>query len=142
MLFTGIGILDTPFDTFDQITKIAAAFLRASIAIVSLVDNERLLFKSQRAIDRGQVERARGLNASATFSVGIYHLRGATRMEGGLRLPEQGPVDWLVRATADENKERSEVRRNHGQTSTDRRRKPAGRCWGAAGIHPAYGAVA
>jgi hypothetical protein len=61
------GILDAPADAFDRITKIAAAFFRVSIAIVSVVDNDRPWFKSQRAIDTGHVEPARGLGASATF---------------------------------------------------------------------------
>ena len=59
-------ILDTPADgSFDRITAIAANFFSAPISIISLVDHDRIWFKSHHGLDLGQVERSPGLCASA-----------------------------------------------------------------------------
>lgn len=59
-------ILDTPADgAFDGITALVAKFLDVPIAIASLVDEDRIWFKSHHGIDVEQVERAPGLCASA-----------------------------------------------------------------------------
>ena len=59
-------ILDTPPDgAFDRITALAARLFDVPIAIISLVDTDRIWFKSHHGIDVQQIERAPGLCASA-----------------------------------------------------------------------------
>lgn len=61
-------ILDTPPDSsFDRITELVAQLLNVPIAIVSLVDSDRIWFKSHHGIEVGEVDRAPGLCASAIF---------------------------------------------------------------------------
>ena len=60
------AILDTPRDgTFDRITRIAARIFDVPIAIVSLVDTDRIWFKSYHVVDVPQIGRDPGLCASA-----------------------------------------------------------------------------
>ncbi|MGI8461005.1 MAG: PP2C family protein-serine/threonine phosphatase [Solirubrobacterales bacterium] len=59
-------VLDTPPDgSFDQITSLAATHFDVPIAIVSIVDTDRIWFKSRHGIDTEQVGRDPGLCASA-----------------------------------------------------------------------------
>lgn len=59
-------ILDTPPDeAFDRITRIAAAVFEVPIAIVSLVDHDRIWFKSRHGLNLAQMQREPGLCASA-----------------------------------------------------------------------------
>lgn len=59
-------ILDTPPDgTFDRITAIAARLFSVPISIISLVDRDRIWFKSHHGIDVQQIARTPGLCASA-----------------------------------------------------------------------------
>jgi signal transduction histidine kinase len=59
-------ILDTPCEgAFDRITLLAARLFKVPIAIVSIVDNDRVWFKSRQGIDVEQVARLPGLCASA-----------------------------------------------------------------------------
>lgn len=59
-------ILDTPCEgAFDRITALAARLFTVPIAIVSIVDNDRVWFKSRHGIDIEQVGRLPGLCASA-----------------------------------------------------------------------------
>ncbi len=59
-------ILDTPPDgAFDRIAQLAARLLDVPIAIVSVVDTERIWFKSHLGLDVTQIEREPGLCASA-----------------------------------------------------------------------------
>ena len=59
------NILDTPPDgAFDRITAIAARLLKVPIAIISIVDHDRIWFKSRYGIDALQVDRDLGLCAS------------------------------------------------------------------------------
>ena len=61
-----LQILDTPADgAFDRITAIAARLLKAPIAIVSIVDHDRIWFKSHHGMDVEQIGRDPGLCASA-----------------------------------------------------------------------------
>jgi PAS domain S-box-containing protein len=63
-------ILDTPPDgAFDRITSLAARLFDVPIAIISLVDTDRIWFKSHHGIDVEQIERAPGLCASAIMEV-------------------------------------------------------------------------
>jgi two-component sensor histidine kinase len=59
-------ILDTPPDgSFDRITALAADLLSVPIAIISLVDHDRIWFKSHHGLDVRQIDRGPGLCASA-----------------------------------------------------------------------------
>lgn len=59
-------ILDTPPDgAFDRITALAAAFFKVPIAIISIVDDDRIWFKSHYGVDVQQIDRAPGLCAEA-----------------------------------------------------------------------------
>src|SRR5208337_2893058 len=71
-------ILDTPPDgAFDHLTAVAANLFRVPIAIVSLVDHDRIWFKSHYGLDACEVGREPGLCASAIFSRDVYHVRDA-----------------------------------------------------------------
>ena len=60
-------ILDTPPDgAFDRITHLAAQMLKVPVAIVSVVDHDRIWFKSHHGLpDVVQIDREPGLCASA-----------------------------------------------------------------------------
>lgn len=59
-------ILDTPPDgAFDRITHLAAGIFNAPIAIVSVVDEDRIWFKSHHGLDVEEIPRGPGLCASA-----------------------------------------------------------------------------
>jgi phosphoserine phosphatase RsbU/P len=62
-------ILDTPPDgAFDRITVLAARLLNAPISVISIVDADRVWFKSHHGLDLTQVDRLPGLCASAIWS--------------------------------------------------------------------------
>lgn len=66
-------ILDTPPDgSFDQFTKLAAKLLDVPIALISLVDTDRIWFKSRYGLDASQIDRDPGLCASVILSDEIY----------------------------------------------------------------------
>jgi eukaryotic-like serine/threonine-protein kinase len=59
------NILDTPPERpFDRITAIAARLLHVPIAILTIVDRDRIWFKSRQGIEMEQVDRDLGLCAS------------------------------------------------------------------------------
>ncbi|MCU1546685.1 MAG: serine/threonine protein kinase [Homoserinimonas sp.] len=59
-------VLDTPTDgTFDRITAMAARSFNAPIAIVSIVDHDRIWFKSHHGLELDQIGRDPGLCSSA-----------------------------------------------------------------------------
>lgn len=59
-------ILDTPPDgAFDRIALLAARLLDTPIATVSIVDEDRIWFKSHHGVDASQIDRVPGLCASA-----------------------------------------------------------------------------
>ena len=73
-------ILDTPPDgNFDRITKLAAKLLNVPIAIVTLVDTDRIWFKSRYGLDVTQIGRDPGLCASAILSDEIYLVEDALK---------------------------------------------------------------
>lgn len=62
-------ILDTPADgTFDRIAALAARLFDVPIAIVSVVDTDRIWFKAHHGLDVTQIDREPGLCASAILS--------------------------------------------------------------------------
>ena len=72
-------ILDTPPDgSFDRLAAIAARRFKTPIAIISIVDNDRIWFKSHQGLDVSEINRAPGLCSSAILSTESYVLTDAT----------------------------------------------------------------
>ena len=71
-------ILDTPPDgAFDNITFLASQLFKVPIAIVSLVDTDRIWFKSHYGLEVKEIERAPGLCASAILGNVPYIINDA-----------------------------------------------------------------
>ena len=73
------NILDTPPDgTFDRITLLASKIFNMPIAIISLVDHDRIWFKSHHGLeDVKQIGRDPGLCASVILSQDVYIVENA-----------------------------------------------------------------
>ena len=72
-------ILDTPPDgSFDRVTTIAARRFAAPISIISIVDHDRIWFKSHHGVDVEQIGREPGLCASAILSDEVHVLLDAS----------------------------------------------------------------
>ncbi|MBW3661810.1 MAG: GAF domain-containing sensor histidine kinase [Actinobacteria bacterium] len=72
-------ILDTPPDgAFDRITQLAARFCRAPISTISIVDVDRIWFKSAHGIAVEQIGRDPGLCASAVMQLDPYVVTDAS----------------------------------------------------------------
>lgn len=66
-------ILDTPPDgAFDRITALAARHFSVPVALVSLVDEDRIWFKSRHGVEAEQIPRSPGLCASVILSDEAY----------------------------------------------------------------------
>jgi formate hydrogenlyase transcriptional activator len=75
-------ILDTPPEpAFDRIAEMAANFFHVPMAGVSLVDEDRVWFKSRIGINAHQTARDAGLCSTAMLSQGVFHLRDAAHDE-------------------------------------------------------------
>ena len=75
-------ILDTPPEpAFDRIAEMAANFFDVPMAGVSLVDEDRIWFKSRLGIGASQTARDAGLCSTAMLSQGVFHLRDAAHDE-------------------------------------------------------------
>ncbi|MGV9013137.1 MAG: GAF domain-containing sensor histidine kinase [Flavobacteriales bacterium] len=71
-------IMDTPPDgSFDRITAICARLFQVPIALVSLVDDDRIWFKSRFGLDATEIGRDPGLCASAILSPEVYVVNDA-----------------------------------------------------------------
>jgi GAF domain-containing protein len=71
-------ILDTPADgNFDRITALASVIFKVPIAIISLVDTDRIWFKSHHGLNVRQIDRDPGLCASAILSKDLYIIENA-----------------------------------------------------------------
>jgi GAF domain-containing protein len=82
------NILDTPPDgSFDRITKLAATIFEVPIAIISLVDTERIWFKSAHGLTVNQIDRVPGLCASAILSSDVYVIGDACKDPRSLANP-------------------------------------------------------
>jgi GAF domain-containing protein len=72
------NILDTPPDgSFDKMTQLAAKIFNVPISIISLVDTDRIWFKSKFGVDVNQIGRDPGLCASAILTDDIYIVEDA-----------------------------------------------------------------
>lgn len=73
------NILDTPADgSFNNITKLAAKVFNVPIALITLVDEDRIWFKSKYGLDAvSEIDRDPGLCASAILSDDIYLVEDA-----------------------------------------------------------------
>lgn len=72
-------ILDTPPDgMFDRVTAMAARRFDVPIAIISIVDNDRIWFKSHHGLPVKQIGRDPGLCASAILSTDPHILTDAS----------------------------------------------------------------
>jgi two-component sensor histidine kinase len=73
-------VLDTPPDgAFDRVTAIAARIFNVPIAIVSIVDHDRIWFKSHHGLPVQQIDREPGLCASAILHHDPYVLEDASK---------------------------------------------------------------
>ena len=71
-------VLDTPRDgAFDHIVALAARVLDVPIALVSLVDHDRIWFKARHGLDVQQVGRELGLCASVILGDEVYVVNDA-----------------------------------------------------------------
>src|SRR5271156_354251 len=95
-------ILDTPPErAFDNIAEVAAGLFQVPIAMVSLVDQDRIWFKSHRGVETQQAEREAGLCASAILSPEVYHVRDAIHDPRTLANPlVAGTLGWRFYAAA------------------------------------------
>ena len=74
------NILDTPPDgTFDLLTQLASEIFEVPIAIVSLVDSDRIWFKSAHGLTVKQIDREPGLCASAILTDDLYVVNDARK---------------------------------------------------------------
>jgi two-component sensor histidine kinase len=72
-------ILDTPPDgSFDHVAAVAARLFDVPIAIVSLVDEDRIWFKARHGLDVEEIGRDPGLCASAILQNDAYVLTDAS----------------------------------------------------------------
>jgi len=72
-------ILDTPSDgSFDRVTALAARRFGVPISIISIVDHDRIWFKSRHGVDVQQIGRDPGLCASAILSSDAHVLVDAS----------------------------------------------------------------
>ena len=71
-------ILDTPADgAFDRVTALAARYFNVPVALVSLVDEDRIWFKSKHGLDAEEIPRSPGLCASVIMSDSAYIVTNA-----------------------------------------------------------------
>lgn len=71
-------ILDTPAEgNFDRITLLASRVFNVPIAIISLVDEDRIWFKSSQGLTINEIGRDPGLCASAILSDEVYLIEDA-----------------------------------------------------------------
>jgi signal transduction histidine kinase len=76
------AVLDSPAeDTFDDLTKLASMICGAPIALVSLVDSNRIWFKSKIGLDVSEIPRIDGFCSSAILSSSLLIVPDATADE-------------------------------------------------------------
>jgi signal transduction histidine kinase len=81
-------ILDTPPEgSFDRITLLASQLLNVPVAITTLVDSDRVWFKSRHGVDLEEVKREPGLCASTILQNIPYILKDAVKDPRSLSHP-------------------------------------------------------
>ncbi len=97
-------LLDSPPDgAINDITALAATLCGTPMAVISLVDEDRIWFKARYGDDPPQIDREPGLCASAAFADSCYEIRDAlddprslnnslVRGEFGLRFYAAAPL--------------------------------------------------
>ena len=90
-----MAVLDSPPEEgFDALTRLAAMVCGTPIAIVSLIDGERLWFKSTFGIDASSIDSAQSFCCEAANSRSLLHVPNARRdprfVENGLVTGELG----------------------------------------------------
>lgn len=71
-------ILDTPQDgCYDEITLLASKIFDVPIVLITLVDTDRIWFKSSFGLDVAQIPRSPGLCSSAIMSEDVYIVENA-----------------------------------------------------------------
>jgi GAF domain-containing protein len=74
------NILDTPPDgSFDKMTLLASKVFNVPISIISLVDEDRIWFKSHYGIAVNEIGKEPGLCASAILSEDVYLVEDARK---------------------------------------------------------------
>ncbi len=72
-------ILDTPADgNFDRLTALAAKMFNMPIALITLVDEDRIWFKSKYGLDVQEIDRGPGLCSSAILGKEVYLVENAS----------------------------------------------------------------
>ena len=73
-------ILDTPADgAFDAITKLTLQLFNVPVSIISLVDEDRIWFKSVEGLDVKEIPKEKGLCATAILSDELYEIQNTTK---------------------------------------------------------------
>ena len=73
-------ILDTPPDgSFDHITALASKIFNMPIVLITLVDKDRIWFKSRYGMDAIQIDKDDGLCSSAIIGKEIYLVEDASK---------------------------------------------------------------
>ena len=73
-------ILDTPPDgAFDRVAELASRIFNVPVAIISIVDHDRIWFKSHHGVSESQVARDPGLCASAILRDDVTVIPDARR---------------------------------------------------------------
>lgn len=81
-------ILDTPPEgNFDRITLLASKVFNVPIAIISLVDEDRIWFKSSQGLNVHEINKAPGLCASAILADDVYLIEDARKDPRSLANP-------------------------------------------------------
>jgi len=71
----GLNVLDTPAEArFDRITRVAQQHFQVSIALVSLVDEDRQWFKSRQGLDASETPRDISFCGHAILSEEIFYI--------------------------------------------------------------------
>lgn len=71
-------VLDTPQDgSLNRLTALASKMFNMPIAIISMVDEDRIWFKSHHGLDAEQIDKGGGLCDSAILSEDVYIVEDA-----------------------------------------------------------------
>ncbi|WP_338763082.1 PAS domain-containing protein [Bernardetia sp. ABR2-2B] len=73
-------IIDTPSDSaFDKITKFATQLFNAPISLISLVDEDRVWFKSVEGLDLTEIPKEKGFCGSVILSDDIFEIQDISK---------------------------------------------------------------